>query len=89
VGGINEISGEPINENASTVFRRMTLLLESRSIQDYVVAPSQYWLDGIAQQDGKVRQFAAVPFGDGYYIEAQLTGYDSIGGIQFEIVPAR
>jgi hypothetical protein len=89
VGGINAISGEPRNENTSTLLRRKALLSEGRSIQDYVVAPKQYWLDGIAQQDGKVRQFVAVPFGDGYSVEAQLTGHDFVGGIQFEVVPAR
>lgn len=58
-----------------------------KCIQDYIVPPLQCWLDGIAKQDGKVMQFVAAPVGSGYSVEAQVTGQDNIGGIQFEIMP--
>lgn len=68
-----------------TSLRRKNRLDQGKSIQDYVVAPSQLWLDGIATHDGKVRQFVAVGSGTGYSIEAQLTGADTTTVLQFEI----
>lgn len=65
------------------------MLTSGRTIQDYVVVPQQLWLDGIASQDGKVRQFVAMPLGSGYSVEAQITGADLIGGLQLEVVPAK
>lgn len=89
VGGINAISGESQLETVDTFERRKQKLINSESIQDYVVTPFQSWLDGIAKADGKVMQFVATSKGSGYSVEAQLTGTDRIGGIQFEIIPAR
>jgi hypothetical protein len=57
------------------------------SLQDYFVVPGQYWLDGIANGDGTVRQFIAMPFGSRHTVESQITGQDTTGGIQFEIKP--
>ncbi|KAH8595364.1 hypothetical protein B0O99DRAFT_155247 [Bisporella sp. PMI_857] len=88
VGAVNAISGEPAVETAATKLRRQRLLSEKKSIQDYVVVPEQYWLDGIATSEGKVRQFVAMPIGSGYSVEAQVTGEDVTGGLQFEITPA-
>lgn len=51
--------------------------------QDYLVCPPQLWLDGINTGHGVVRQFVAVPLGLGYTVEAQVTGAESQGGIQF------
>jgi hypothetical protein len=56
-------------------------------LQDYIVVPGQYWLDGIATRDGTVRQFITMPFGSGHSVESQITGQDTTGGIQFEIMP--
>jgi hypothetical protein len=56
-------------------------------LQDYVIVPSQYWLDGIASGDGTVRQFIAMPFGSGHSVESQVTGQDCNRDIQFEITP--
>jgi hypothetical protein len=50
--------------------------------QDYLVAPTQPWLDGINAGDGVVRQFVAMPLGMGYTIEAQLSGQENSGGVQ-------
>jgi hypothetical protein len=94
VGGVNAISGEHATEDAGTKLRRQArLACQSDSstttspLQDYVVVPSQKWLDGIADSNGTVRQFIAMPFGGGYSVESQIMGKDAAGGIQFEIVP--
>lgn len=86
---MNAVSGEPSTDTEQTRARRYKLLSECKSIQDYIVAPEQLWLDGIASQDGTVRQFVAMPLGSGYTVEAQITGADLIGGLQIEIVPAK
>ena len=87
IGGINAVSGEPSVETAATNLRRQAKLRENQSLQDYVVVPDQYWLDGIAVGPGKVRQFVAAPTGSGYSVEAQITGEEVTAGIQFEITP--
>jgi ubiquitin len=87
VGGVNAISGEPKVETLATIQQRKESPSVKKCIQDYIVPPLQYWLDGIARQDGKVMQFVAAPVGSGYSVEAQVTGQDNIGGIQFEIMP--
>lgn len=87
LGGVNAVSGEPMVENAATKFRRLNLLGNQKSVQDYVITPKQLWLDGIASNDGRVRQFVAMPLGSGYSVEAQMTGEDIMGGLQFEITP--
>jgi hypothetical protein len=89
VGGVNAVSGEPSTDTEQTRARRYKLLSERKSIQDYIVTPKQLWLDGIASQDGTVRQFVAMPLGSGYSVEAQITGADLIGGLQLEVVPAK
>ena len=88
VGGVNAISGEPVTENAATKLRRLNLVAYDKSIQDYVVTPDQLWLDGIASENGHVRQFIAMPLGSGYSVEAQVTGEDVAAGLQFEITPS-
>lgn len=87
LGGVNVVSGEPMVENAATRFRRLNLVGNQKSVQDYVVTPKQLWLDGIASNDGRVRQFVAMTMGSGYSVEAQMTGDDVLGGLQFEITP--
>ena len=88
VGGVNAISGEPLLENQASTLRRLSLIANGKSVQDYVVTPNQLWLDGVASNDGSVRQFVAMPLGSGYSIEAQVTGEDLVGGLQFEITPS-
>lgn len=89
VGGINAVSGEPAVETSGTLQRRKQRLDQGKSIQDYVVPPTQIWLDGVATTDGKVMQFTATPAGSGYSIEAQLSGSDTIAGLQFEVFPIK
>ncbi|KAH7066018.1 integral membrane protein [Paraphoma chrysanthemicola] len=87
VGNVNAISGEPAIETAATKLRRQQNKSAKKSFQDYVVVPGQLWLDGIANSDGTVRQFVAMPFGSGHSIEYQITGQDTAGGIQIEVTP--
>ena len=88
VGGVNAVSGEPARETEATMLRLLNLMKERKCIQDYVVTPQQLWLDGVANADGTVRQFVAMPLGTGYSVVAQLTGEETVGGLQFEIVPS-
>ena len=50
--------------------------------QDYIVCPEQPWLDGIKAEDGRIRQFVAMPLKMGYTIEAQVGGEERVGGLQ-------
>ncbi|KAI0513293.1 hypothetical protein F5B22DRAFT_247913 [Xylaria bambusicola] len=87
-GGVNAVSGEHNLESMETKIRRLDLIAEGKSIQDYVVVPEQMWIDGFAVAPGVVRQFVAMPLGTGYSVEAQLTGQEAVGGLQFEITPS-
>ncbi|KAG2120246.1 hypothetical protein DEU56DRAFT_918393 [Suillus clintonianus] len=78
VGGINAITGEPKIPN-------MAIGVDKN--QDYIVVPEQHWIDGIATGPGMVKQFVAVPYGSGFSVEYQITGSETIGGIQFEVIP--
>ena len=55
--------------------------------QDWL-APNQPWLDGIYAGKGVVRQMTAMPLGQGYTVEGQLTGEEKWGGLQLEAYPA-
>lgn len=57
----------------------------SRDPQNYVVLPTQPWLDGFKTADGEVRQFVAVALGSGLTVEKQLTGSESVGGLQLQV----
>jgi hypothetical protein len=61
----------------------------SRNPQDYLVVPEQPWLDGYCVEKGIIRQFVAMPLGEGYSAEEQLTGAAEFGGIQIEVLPMR
>jgi hypothetical protein len=54
--------------------------------QNYVVLPTQPWLDGINAGDGFIRQFVAVPLGSGATVEGQVTGSETHGGVQLRAV---
>ena len=84
-GGVNAVSGEHKAEDLNTKFRRLKLHLEGRSVQDYVVVPDQLWLDGVATSPGIVKQFVAMPMGQGYSFEAQMIGLEVVGGLQVVI----
>ncbi|MCY4355517.1 MAG: hypothetical protein OXC09_12215 [Truepera sp.] len=57
--------------------------------QDYVVLPEQPWLDGYCVERGVIRQFVAMPLGDGYTVEEQLTGAARHGGLQIVVYPMK
>lgn len=61
----------------------------NRDPQDYVVSPNQPWLDGFAVERGVIRQFVAMPLGDGYSVEEQLTGEPEWGGLQISVMPLK
>jgi hypothetical protein len=60
-----------------------------REPQNYLVLPEQPWLDGFAVSKGIIRQFVAMPLGDGYSVEEQLTGNADVGGIQLQVFPMK
>ncbi len=61
----------------------------NRDPQDYAVLPEQPWLDGYCVEEGVVRQFVAMPLGEGYTVEEQLTGAAVHGGLQIVAYPMK
>jgi len=57
--------------------------------QDYMVTPTQPWLDGYCVEKGYIRQFVAMPLGAGYTAEEQITGEAEFGGIQVIAYPMK
>lgn len=57
--------------------------------QDYVVLPEQPWLDGYCVEKGVIRQFVAMPLGEGYTVEEQITGAARHGGLQIVAYPMK
>lgn len=57
--------------------------------QDYLVIPEQPWLDGYCVEKSVIRQFVAMPLGDGYTVEEQMTGEAEHGGIQLIVYPMK
>jgi hypothetical protein len=77
IGGVNALTGEPDGPELAG------------DPQNYLVAPVQPWLDGIKTDRGAVRQFVAMPLGQGYTVEAALTGEERHGGIQVTVFEPR
>ena len=61
----------------------------NRDPQDYLVVPEQPWLDGYCVEKGVIRQFVAMPLGEGYTVEEQLTGAAEHGGLQIIAFPMK
>lgn len=76
-GKINAVSGEAWRSGLN------------RDPQDYMVSPDQPWLDGFAIAKGVIRQFVAMPLGEGYSVEEQLTGEAEWGGLQISVAPLK
>jgi hypothetical protein len=76
-GKINAVSGEAWRNGLT------------QDPQDYVVVPEQPWLDGFSISNGLIRQFVAMPLGEGYTAEGQVTGREEYGGLQFAIYPMK
>src|SRR4029077_1234175 len=81
VGGVNAVTGKACESSRAKNNQPQT--------QDYVVAPEQKWVDGVRTTAGTVRQFVAMPTGSEYSVEKQVTGKESIEGIQMEIIPQK
>ncbi|GJE93528.1 ubiquitin-domain-containing protein [Phanerochaete sordida] len=78
-GGVNAITGAP--RDASSEGRQDYLAV------NYAGGGAQTWLDGFSTERGVVRQFVAVPTGQGLTVEAQITGKEDIGGLQIDVFP--
>lgn len=76
-GKINAVTGKPWSND-----------LNARP-QDYLVAPDQPWLDGFCVGKGLIRQFVAMPLGEGFTAEEQLTGEAAHGGLQIVVFPMK
>jgi hypothetical protein len=57
--------------------------------QNYLSIPEQPWLDGYCVEEGVIRQFTAMPLGQGYTAEEQLTGEAQHGGLQIQVFPMK
>jgi hypothetical protein len=75
-GKINAVTGDDWSESTP-------------EIQDYVVLPEQYWLDGFNTGDGQVRQFVAAKLGANLTVEEQVSGRSEWGGIQILAIPMK
>ncbi|MBM7096199.1 hypothetical protein JSY36_10565 [Bacillus sp. H-16] len=71
------------NTNAVSGKERCTELQADE--QNYVVAPDQPWLDGFNAGKGYIRQFVAMPVGQGYSVEEQLSDKEPRGGLSFTV----
>jgi hypothetical protein len=60
-----------------------------RGPQDYLVTPGQPWLDGFCVEQGVIRQFVAMPLGQGYSVEEQISHTAEHGGLQLIVHPLK
>lgn len=76
-GKINAVTGAPWTNELT------------QDPQDYLVLPTQPWLDGFNVAEGIVRQFIAAQLGAGHTAEEQLTGEAQWGGLQVIAYPMK
>lgn len=76
-GKINAVFGEPWSNGLSG------------SPQDYAVIPEQPWLDEFNVSEDFIRQFVAMPLGEGFTAEEQITGAAEHGGLQIIVYPMK
>lgn len=76
-GKINAVTGEDWRDGLH------------RDPQDYLIAPDQPWIDGYCVETGVIRQFVAMPLGEGYTAEEQITGQGAVGGLQIVAYPMK
>ncbi len=87
-GKINAVTGKPWStelQGRNSAQPRNDAAVE----QDYLSIPKQPWLDGFCVDKGKIRQFVAMPLGEGYTVEEQLTGEAVHGGLQIIVYPLK
>jgi hypothetical protein len=97
-GKINAVNGEEwrksLNGPPSRRYRDIRELLRpglagKDAVQNYLVVPEQPWLDGFCVERGTIRQFVAMPLGQGYSAEEQVTGEAEFGGLQIAAYPMK
>lgn len=97
-GKVNAVSGQKWkgklkkpkrNKKYNKLIRQFRKSEDKNPEQDYMVCPSQPWLDGFNTGNGVIRQFVAMPLGMGYTVEGQVTGKEKHGGIQIKVFPAK
>ena len=71
------VSGEPWSDRLDA------------DLRNYLTVPDQPWLDGYCVGKGIIRQFVAMPLGEGYTAEEQLTGAAKHGGLQVSVCPMK
>ena len=76
-GKVNAVTGEPWSNGLNS------------DPQDYLIIPKQPWLDGYHVAKNSIRQFVAMPLGDGYSVEEQMTGEAEHGGLQITVMPMK
>jgi hypothetical protein len=76
-GRVNAITGSPLTRGLH------------RGPQDYLVTPGQPWLDGFCVEKGVIRQFVAMPLGQGYSVEEQISRTAEHGGLQLIVRPLK
>jgi hypothetical protein len=74
-GKIDVITGKPWSDDLT------------EEPQNYVVIPTQPWLDGFCARKGVIRQFVAMPLGAGYSAKEQITAQAKYGGLQIQVYP--
>jgi hypothetical protein len=89
-GKVNAVSGKPWCNHLenNNLANDLGCNVENES-QDYIVVPSQPWLDGFNVSKGVIRQFVAVPLNSGFTVEEQITGDATIGGLQIMVFPMK
>lgn len=87
-GNINAITGKPFDPSKTNKRAKSGLDIKLEKEQNYMVTPTQPWLDGWKAEDGKVYQFVAAELGSGQTVEGQITGEETAGGIQFIVYDA-
>ena len=83
-GGINAANGDISENEIDTI-----LIGPNEGDQNYLPIPSQPWLDGFCYEKGKIKQFFAMPLGQGFTVEEQLTGKATFGGLQIIAYPLK
>lgn len=81
VGKVCAITGQPWSETLGDPAHP-----GKKGSQNYVVTPPQPWLDGICAGHGTIKQFVAMPLGSGCTVEGQVTGEETVGGLQLRVV---
>lgn len=88
-GKVNAVTGKPWSTKLEGFRSGSCDRFVGNGEQDYLSVPQQPWLDGFCVDKGRIRQFVAMPLGDGYTVEEQLTGEAVHGGLQLIVYPLK